>query len=100
MKDFAESMDRITEIRKGIDHHEPLMKLKLKQYRKYTGKLSWLANAQGTRLDLSYKALTMSKKNATATIADLHNVNIVLKKVEIKESGVSYVMLTRKIILV
>ena len=29
-------------------------------------------------------------KNAMATIADLHNVNRVLKKVEMKESGINY----------
>ena len=52
MKDFAKSMEKITEIRKGIDHHDPLTKIELKQYRKYTGKLSLLA--QKTRPDLSY----------------------------------------------
>ena len=32
----------------------------------------------------------MSQRNATAAIEDLYNVNRVLKKVELKESGVSY----------
>lgn len=43
MKDYARSIEEVTDIRKVIDHHDPLMKLELKQYRKNTGKLSWLA---------------------------------------------------------
>ena len=35
-------------------------------------------------------ALTMSNRNAIATIADLHNVNRVLENVEMKESQVCY----------
>ena len=54
----------------------------------YTGEQSWIT--WRTRPDLSYTVLTMSKKNATAMIADLHNMNRVLKKVEMKESGVCY----------
>ena len=52
MKDYAESIEKITEIRKGIDHHEPLLKFEWKQYRKSTGKLSRLA--QGKRPELKY----------------------------------------------
>ena len=84
MKDYAESMEKITEISKGEDCHEPLTLLELRQYRKYTGKFCWLA--QGMRPHLSYTALQMSMRNAMAMIADLHNVNRVLKKVEMKES--------------
>ena len=88
MNDYAKSMEKRTETRKGVDCHDPLTKLELKQYRKYTGQVSWLP--QGTRLDWSYFALVMSKKNATATIADLHNINTVLEKVNMKESQVCY----------
>ena len=34
MKDCAESMKKISDIRKGIDHYELLTKLKKEQYRK------------------------------------------------------------------
>ena len=30
IKDYAKSMDQITEIRKGDDHHDPLTKLELR----------------------------------------------------------------------
>ena len=52
----------------------------MKEYRKFTGKLSWLT--MGTRPDLSYTVYRMSQKNNLVTIADLHNVNKVLKKVK------------------
>ena len=45
---------------------------------------------------MSYTALTMSKKNVMATIVDSHNVNRVLKKVEKKESGISYSYVGKK----
>ena len=88
MKDYVESMEKINEIGTGEDCHVPLTFLELWQYRKYIGKLSWLA--EDKRLDLSYTTLQVSMKNAMATIADLHNVNRVLKKVEMKESGINY----------
>ena len=59
---------------------EDLTKQEIKEYRKVTGKLSWLANS--TRPDLSYTALAMSKKNNSAKISDLRNVTRVLKKVQ------------------
>ena len=49
------------------------MKQELKEYRKITGKLSWLAKS--TQLDLSFTALEMSKKNNSAKIADLRNIS-------------------------
>ena len=52
--------------------------------------------AQGTRLDLSFMALQMSKKNNTATIADFWKVNKVLKKVTSKESKMFYGMIGKK----
>merc|ERR1712101_34810 len=72
MEDYANSITEIQDIRKA-NRTEPLTKAELKEYRKYTGKLSWLA--QGTRPDLSYSALNLSKKNNSATIADLRNIN-------------------------
>ena len=72
MEDYAESIKEIKEIRKA-DRTEKLTKAELKEYRKYTGRLSWLA--QGTRPDLSYSALDLAKKNNIAVISDLRNVN-------------------------
>ena len=53
-----------------------------------TGKISWLANS--TRPDLSFTALQMSKKNNAATIADLRDINRVLKKVRKKDSCLKF----------
>ena len=81
MKDYAKSMEKIMEIRKGDDQYETLTRSNMKQYRKYIGKLSWLA--QGTTTDLSYISLTMCKKNGMASIADLYNMNRVLNNQKI-----------------
>ena len=44
-----------------MDRADKLTKTELKEYRKYTGKISWLS--QGTRPDLSYSALILAKNN-------------------------------------
>ena len=59
MEDYVESLEDIKEIRKA-DRDDYSTKLELKEYRKMTGKLVWLANS--TCPDLSYTALSMSKK--------------------------------------
>ena len=59
MEDYAKSIKEIQDIRKA-NGTEPLTKAELKEYRKYTGKLSWLA--QGTRPDLSYSAIYHPRK--------------------------------------
>merc|ERR1712121_611365 len=87
MEDYAESIQEIKEIRKA-NRDEKLTNAELKEYRKYTGKISWLA--QGTRPDLSYSALNLAKKNGSATISDLRNVNKVLEKVKKEENKVIY----------
>ena len=79
MEDYLESLEEIKDIRKA-DREEDLTKLELKEYRKMTGKLSWLANS--TCPDLSYTALAMSKKNNSAKIKDLRDISPVLKKVK------------------
>ena len=53
--------------------------MELKEYRKYTGKISWLT--QGSRPDLSYSALMLAKRNNSATIADLRNVNKIVERI-------------------
>ena len=68
MKDYVESLQDIKEIRKA-NKEEDFTKTEFKEYRKVTGKISWLGDS--TRLDLSYTHLSMSKKNNSATIADL-----------------------------
>ena len=60
MKDYAESLEDIGEIRMA-DRDEPLTKLEMKEYRKMTGKIAWLAN--NTRPDLSFTDLKMSKNS-------------------------------------
>ena len=72
MDNYMHSLRDIHEIRK-VDRDEDLTKLELKEYRKITGKISWLANS--TRPDLSYIVLTMSKKNNSAKISDLRNIS-------------------------
>ena len=58
MKDYAESLEDIRDIGSVHDRKEPLTKLEMKEYRKITGKIGWLAN--NTRPDLSFTALKMS----------------------------------------
>ena len=57
MEDYVKSLEEIKEIRKA-DREEDLTKLEMKEYRKMTGKISWLANS--TCPDLSYTALNKS----------------------------------------
>merc|ERR1712034_19701 len=70
------------------DRGEKLTKTELKKYRKYTGKISWLS--QGIRPNLSYSVLILAKKNNSATIADLRNVNKKVEKVKKEENKVVY----------
>ena len=72
MEDYVEGLEDIKEIRK-VDREEDLTKLKIKEYRKMTGKLAWLANS--THPDLSYRALTLSKKNNSAKIKHLRDIS-------------------------
>merc|ERR1712115_637982 len=87
MEDYANSINEIKDIRKA-NRTEILTKAELKEYRKYTGKLSLLA--QGTRPDLSYLALDLSKKNNSASISDLRNINSIVEKVKKEENKIIY----------
>merc|ERR1712177_119746 len=87
MEDYAKSIKKIKEIRKA-DINEKLTTAELKEYRKYTGKISWLS--QGTRPDLSYSTLNLAKKNNNAVISDLRNVNRIVEKVKKEENKVVY----------
>ena len=88
MEDYSQSLKDITDIRKVDDRNEELSKLEMKLYRKMTGKIAWLANS--TRPDLCYLAMQMSKKNQGVTIADLRDVNRILRKVRERESRIKY----------
>ena len=81
MKDYAKSIEMISEIRKGDDRHDLFIWLEMKQYWKQAGKISQLA--EKTRPDLGHTALTMSKRNETAMIGDLHNMICVMKRVDL-----------------
>ena len=84
MEGYSQNLKDIQEIRKVDDRNEELSKVEMKLYRKMTSKIAWLANS--TRPDLCYLALQMSKKNQGATIADLREVNRILKRVRERES--------------
>ena len=88
MEDYTNSLQDIKNIRKVEDCNEPLTKLEMKECRKITSKIAWLANS--TRPDLSFTALWMSKNNNKATISDLRDLNRVLKKVRERESRIKY----------
>merc|ERR1712112_551590 len=85
MEDYAESIKEIKEIRKA-DRNEKLTTAELKEYRKYTEKISWLS--QGTRPDLSYSTFNIAKKNNNAVILDLRNVNRIVEKVKKEENKI------------
>merc|ERR1712115_292731 len=87
MEDYADSIKEIKEIRKA-DRNKKLTTAELKEYRKYTGKISWLS--QGTRPDLSYSTLNLAKKNNNAVISDLRNVNRIVEKVKKEENKIIY----------
>ena len=87
------SIEKIKEIR-NVKKEEPLTKTELKLYRKYTGKVNWLA--ENTRPDLSVWALNMSKRNTKANIGDLKKVNQIVKKVNIRQSKIKFSKVGRK----
>jgi hypothetical protein len=72
MEDYANSMEKIENIRTA-KADDLLTRTELKVFRKYTGKLSWLA--ANTRLDLAFMTLAMSRRNSCATIQDLKIIN-------------------------
>ena len=54
MEDYVNSLEDIKEICQ-VDRDDALTKTEMKEYRKITGKLSWLANS--TRPDMTYSSL-------------------------------------------
>ena len=95
--DYIQSLEYIGTIRKA-ERDDELTDLEQSEYRKVTGKLSWLANStsNSTRPDLSFTVLRMSTKNNSATIADLRYVNRVLEKARERESCLRFSRIGRK----
>jgi len=92
MEDYAKSLEDI-QIREA-KADETLTRDELKIYRKFVGKLNWLA--ANTRPDLAIYALDLAKKQKKAVIKDLREVNRVLKKVREKESRVVFTKMGKK----
>ena len=77
MEDYARSLEDI--MVRDAKADETLTRDELKVFRKFVGKLNWLA--ANVRLDLAIYALELAKKQKKATIKDLREINRVLKKV-------------------
>lgn len=86
MEDYAKSIEEIQDIRKASPD-DLLTKQEMKVYRKYAGKIGWLA--ANTRPDLSITALLMPMKNNDAKI-DLKRVNHVVRRVHSKPNKVMF----------
>ena len=92
MEDYAQSLEDINIREAKAD--EELTREELKIFRKYVGKLNWLAT--NTRPDLAIYALDLAKKQKKAVIKDLREINRILKKVREKESKVVFSRIGRK----
>ena len=86
MEDYAHSLEEIKVRDAKAD--ELLTREELKTFRKFVGKINWLA--ANTRPDLAIYALDMAKRQKRAVIKDLREVNRVIKKVREKESKVFF----------
>ena len=92
MEEYANSLEDVKIREAKAD--ELLTREELKVYRKFVGKINWLA--ANTRPDLSIYALDMAKRQKKAVIKDLREVNRVLKKVREKESKVFFSRIGKK----
>ena len=79
MEDYVDSIEDVKEIHKA-DRGVSLTKAEVK--------LSWLANS--TRLNSSYTALSMLKRNNSAKISNLKNVLRVMKKAKKQSSKLKF----------
>ena len=93
MDEYAKSFEEIKEI-KRVKKDTSLTKTEMKLFRKYVGKMNWLA--ENTRPDLAIWSLNLSKQNAKATIGDLKKINHVVKKVRCRQSKVKFPVVGRK----
>ena len=92
MEDYAKSLEEI-QIR-DAKADEPLTRDELKVFRKFVGKLNWLA--ANTRPDLAIYALESAKSPKKTTVIDLREISRVLKKVREKESIVLFTNIGNK----
>ena len=92
MENYAKSLDKI-EIRKEMPD-EPLTEVEMKIFRKYVGKLSWLAS--NTRLDLAIHVLKSARKQKDATLKDLRDINRIVEKISEKENKMVFGKVARK----
>ena len=92
MEDYAKSLEKI-EIRKGMPD-DPLTEVEMKMYRKYVGKLSWLAS--NTRPDLAIHVLNSARKQKNAVLKDLRDINRIIDKIGEKESKIVFGRVARK----
>ena len=67
---------------------EKLTREEMRVFRKYVGKLNWLAAK--TRPDLAINALELAKKQKTAVLKDLRNMNRILQKVREKDCKIIF----------
>jgi hypothetical protein len=67
---------------------DPLTRTELAVYRKFTGKIAWLA--ANTHPDLAFMALDMARKNNSVTIRDLKRINVVLERIRSRPSEVMF----------
>ena len=92
MEDYAKSLEKI-EIRKGMPD-DPLTEIEMKVYRKYVGKLSWLAS--NTRPDLAIHVLNSARKQKNIVLKDLRDINRIVDKIGEKENKVVFGRVARK----
>ena len=87
MKDYADSVTELVNIR-DADKYEPLTLLENKIYRKYIGKIGWLA--ENCRPDLTVTALKLVRSNSKATSKDLKVINSVVRRIREKKNEVRF----------
>ena len=92
MEDYAKSLEKI-EIRKGMPD-DSLMDVEMQIFRKYVGKLSWLAS--NIRPDLAIHLLNSARKQKNAVLKDFRDINRKVEKIGGKESKVVFGKVARK----
>ena len=58
---------------------DPCTEVEMKVFRKYVGKLSWLAS--NTRLDLAIDVLSSARKEKNPVLKDLRDINRIVDKI-------------------
>ena len=87
MEDYADTIKKIPVFRQDVATSK-LNEVEMKMFRKYVGKVLWLA--ENVRPDLAYMALEMSQKIKGATLKDLKMVNFVVERINERDNKVVY----------